>query len=342
MKYNPSLDVLRVIAVALVVAFHSLVPGFRGGWLGVDLFFVLSGFLITRLLLAEHLRTGHLNIGAFWIRRLRRLSPAVFLMLACYLCVLPFLSPYPMEKALRDVAMSMVYVADYQMAYSQNAPHIGHMWSLMIEEKYYLLWPVMLLACLRMGKHTRSFLLLLIGAAMISRWWTVRTEPWDVVYYAFHNRLTGLMIGSAAAILYRQIRVSSGTMLLIGATFLAIAVTFARWGDHQAPRLWMLLAEIGSLVLVLACVENPTVLSFTRLAPLGKYTYGVYLWHVPIVAFMLERHFAPLTMLVVSGGLGLILSAISLHTIERWLRAPPRTSLGGSVQRHDGPIHKST
>lgn len=335
MPYNPSLDVLRVFAAVLVIAFHSLVLGFRGGWIGVDLFFVLSGFLITNLLLAEKQRAGRIDVVAFWIRRFRRLAPAFYVMLACYLLVARWVWPdYPLNSSLRDAGMAAAYVSDYQMAYGPTATVIGHTWSLAIEEKFYLLWPLILIALLKSGKHLRSWLLVMIGCAMIVRWTDVwRGAYWSVLYYPFHNRLTGLLLGAGAALLYKRVE-RPAVAFVLGLSSFCTALCFIRWSSDDAVRYWMLLAEIGALLMVLGCWSKPLLLSSLKLSWMGKYTYGMYLWHILFVNVPAIFAFGPVGMFPAALLGSFALSLLSYHTVEK----PFRSRL--AVKTHNAAIHE--
>lgn len=321
MPYNPSLDVLRVFAVTLVIAFHCAMPWAIGGWFGVDLFFVLSGFLITTLLLKERERAGRINLLAFWVRRFKRLTPPLFLVLVCYSAVAEFFWPrYSGEKVARDVIVAATYLSDYWIAFGDNPNHLGHLWSLAVEEHYYLLWPPLLLIILKAGENIRPILILMIGAATIARWGAIKADvSLDVVYYAFHNRLTGLLLGSAAAILYQPIRARPQFMFAIGLVAFIWIVPAIAW-DIASLQRPLMIAEWASLAMVLACVASPNLLSATRLAPLGRYTYGMYLWHFPLSLIFSETGLEGTSLFVASLTLSLSFAAVSFHTLEAWVR----------------------
>jgi peptidoglycan/LPS O-acetylase OafA/YrhL len=155
LSWMPALDGLRGIAVIAVMMFHT--PGrawLPGGSLGVDLFFVLSGFLITTLLLQEHVATGRISLRGFYVRRARRLLPAVVALLAIYAVVVT-LAPgdFTGNPQAGQVAVTYVAVATYilnvtQMAHLAVAPGLSHLWSLSVEEQFYLVWPALLVLCL--------------------------------------------------------------------------------------------------------------------------------------------------------------------------------------------------
>src|SRR4051812_5944530 len=139
LRYNPALDGLRAVAVVLVIADHCSVPIFNQGYFGVDLFFVLSGFLITRLLTDEIDATGQIDLSRFYLRRLLRLTPPLLLFLAAYLLIAPSLWPQvDFASHARDVALVAFYLSDYSQAFWHNPKVMIHTWSLSVEEHFYL------------------------------------------------------------------------------------------------------------------------------------------------------------------------------------------------------------
>ena len=133
MRYVPALDGIRAIAAAAVMAFHAWIPGAKGGFLGVDVFFVLSGYLITSILLQERQRTGHIDLGRFYLRRVRRLYPALLLLLVVCVGLGPFLwSKYTVEWHLGAGAIAGLYLSDYAWAVDFPMRHLAHTWSLAV------------------------------------------------------------------------------------------------------------------------------------------------------------------------------------------------------------------
>ena len=149
LPYMPGVDGLRALAVAAVVIYHLGAGWLPGGFLGVDVFFVISGYLITSLLLAEHRRTGRIELRRFWLRRARRLLPALFLMIVVVLAVMVLVHPGEVARLHGAVLASFGYVANWYFAFA-NVPYfeqfgrpsvLQHLWSLAVEEQFYLLWP---------------------------------------------------------------------------------------------------------------------------------------------------------------------------------------------------------
>ena len=141
-EYNPELDGLRAVAVVLVISDHCCVPVFDQGYFGVDLFFVLSGFLITRLLIDEIDDTGRVDLWRFYLRRLLRLAPPLLLFLTAYMLIAPRLWPqFDLLLHMRDAALAVFYLSDYSQAFWHNPKVLIHTWSLSVEEHFYLIWP---------------------------------------------------------------------------------------------------------------------------------------------------------------------------------------------------------
>ena len=152
-SYVPALDGLRGLAVLLVVLFHAAAPPFQGGFVGVDMFFVLSGYLITNLLLQEYQQQGRIDFGRFYLRRFLRLMPALLFMTATFALVASWqLEGEPLRQALGEIPWAVSYLANWARAWDLIPMfYLVHTWSLAIEEQFYLLWPVVLLWTARKG-----------------------------------------------------------------------------------------------------------------------------------------------------------------------------------------------
>lgn len=291
LRYNPALDGLRAIAIMLVIATHCYVPGLAGGYFGVDLFFVLSGFLITRLLVDEFGAHGRIDLPGFYLRRMLRLSPPLMLMLIAYLAVAPTLWPqYDLSTHVGDAALAGFYLADYARAFWLHPKVLGHSWSLAVEEHFYLVWPFAVLLLTRFKWRTR--IALLIGLYLLTTAWRVfeyERLGWDAAYFRFDTRTSGLVLGSLLGIgLPRLGKIPEGTANAAG--FFACAVLFGCLGisGWEAPwdLTWTLcLVEIAAAALIVAASVQRSWVSALLSAPplvgLGIISYGVYLWHYP-------------------------------------------------------------
>jgi peptidoglycan/LPS O-acetylase OafA/YrhL len=283
--YHASLDGLRAIAVALVMGFHFHVPGFGGGFIGVDVFFVLSGFLITRLLLDEHAATGTISLRRFYARRALRLLPALALLLAV---------TAPLVARAWTVAAAS-YLANWFLALNKlgTAP-LSHTWSLAIEEQFYIVWPVLLLGLLhvRLSRDAIARIAIALAAASCLAQIVGCIDPdagtWIRLYHGTDTRADALLIGCAAALLSRgEPRLSTiaarGLLAAAAGTIGYVAVT-ADLRDLDLYRHGELtLVAVASAVVVTQLVARPLrVLEWRPLVALGTISYGVYLWHHPI------------------------------------------------------------
>lgn len=241
-RYMPGLDGLRAIAVLAVIAYHLELGWARGGLLGVAVFFTLSGYLITDLLLGQRESSGRLRLANFWIRRARRLLPAVFLMLAVVVAWVTLVDPSRMADLRWEVAAAILYVsnwwnifenASYFAQYGPPSP-LKHLWSLAIEEQFYLLWPWLLLLGLRCvrGRYLLAGLTLAAAALSAALMWGLYQPGSDPtrVYEGTDTRAFGLLIGAALAMVWpsRHLRAEGLTSgrrrLLEGAGVLGLVV----------------------------------------------------------------------------------------------------------------------
>jgi peptidoglycan/LPS O-acetylase OafA/YrhL len=157
LTYRPALDGLRALAVVAVFAYHTHLPWARAGFLGVDVFFVLSGYLITALLLVEYEREGRIDLIRFWCRRARRLLPALIAVLAVVAVAVPLLAPEQAHRLRADLLAALGYVSNWRLIFENQSyfaaagrpPVLQHLWSLAVEEQFYLLWPVVMAWALR-------------------------------------------------------------------------------------------------------------------------------------------------------------------------------------------------
>lgn len=333
MRYNPALDGIRAAAALMVVAFHARAPGFGGGFLGVDVFFVLSGYLITRILTAEVGRTGNIDIRGFLVRRFRRLYPALLVLLLAYLLLAPSLFPELDSPAhYRDALLSALYLSDYARPAGQPMPVLNHTWSLSVEMQFYLLFPFLLLWLLRMGCGT-ALSVLTGGWAVLTFWrWTCAVDPgigWDVYYYRPDTHATGLLLGAAVAL----VGPAGGRLLpVLGIAVLALAVKDAAWGRADVAVHGFTMAEIGTALVVAA---PPLWLGHALLAWLGRMSYGLYLWHYPMIRVARDQGLAWEPTLAVGLLGGLAAAAASYHLVETRFR--PRPAAGAGIDaRHPG------
>ena len=368
--YHPALDGVRALAVVAVLMFHGGVAALGGGFLGVDAFFVLSGFLITSLLLGEHHRFGRVDLPAFWGRRARRLLPALLLLLVTVVVVSRgVLSPEELPALRADAVAAIAYVANWRMMdrgggyFAETAvpSPLQHTWSLGIEEQFYLLWPLLVVALLALIRRRRLRVLLLVcgAGAAASAFTAARLHtPADVdrAYYGTDSRALALLAGAALAVALAGRPAGEEarpvTRRILGSFAVAGAgVTGLLWVNADGTDPWLypggLIAAALAVVAVLAHAvvspRSPTarLLAVPPLVNLGRISYGVYLWHWPLFQWLnAERTGVTGWQLLgvrvaatvaVAGGSYLLLEKPLRHA--RWTRRPARTPAlaGGAI-----------
>mgnify|MGYP000963453206 FL=1 len=326
MRYEPSLDGLRAVAVIAVMAFHARIDFAYGGFLGVDVFFVLSGFLITRSLIESFQGTGELAVGSFYMRRLQRLYPALLLMLCTYVAIAPWLFGTGQRHAL-DGLIAALYLSDYGMAFWQSPWLIQHTWSLSVEEHFYLAWPLVLWLLTRLPqKFWAPAAVVLFLAATLWRWQILTTPgSWHEAYYRFDTRLSGLLLGSAAALALPR---APRGLAVLGCILLLYAMHQAVVNKSAALTRWMLLAEVASLMLIVGA-QQLRLLSATPLVWLGKLSYGLYLWHYPVMLWLRYEKITGWPAFAIGGGIALGCATVSYATVERrWRRNKTKPVMG--------------
>ena len=314
-RYIPELDGLRAIAALLVILFHSDREGlFQGGFIGVDIFFVLSAFLITSILVDEQERTGDLRLGRFYWRRAVRLMPALLFFLAAYLALAPLFFPgYP---HLRDAVLAGMYVSNFAFVAAQLPPFISHTWSLAAEEQFYLLWPVTLLLLLR----TRRPVLLLAAAWGGLTLLRLTEDDWIAYYYGLAPHGTGLVLGAILYFLVKEGRIALRPIHAVaaGAMLAILSVT----AQMHASAVAITVAELASALIIGTIVTNSGALRLLAAKPLvglGKLSYGLYLWHFPI-SYVLRETGGFLSTFTITFALSLGMACLSYVTIETWAR----------------------
>jgi len=338
--YIPGLNGLRGAAILSVMFFHAGAPFLQGGFIGVDLFFVLSGFLITTLLIQEFDGTGSVRLRDFYMRRVLRLGPALIAFLVVFCCFSFFFSSR--EEALKnyiDAAISLFYLSNWARAFSIHAPDLlGHTWSLSIEEQFYLLWPIILLTLLRFTKNRYSAAIAAFFLALIS--WMFR------IYLALHNaspdrlfngldtRAESLMIGCTLGILLASGLIAEKVlsrlrMLLLVAAPLSAAGLLAfsvygydSWLDVRMDYFGFIVIELMAAALIFDILLNPRsimkkLLSARWLVWVGSISYGLYLWHYPIYRTMAALGFTFLIGITLGSIATFLMAVLSYYLLEQ-------------------------
>jgi peptidoglycan/LPS O-acetylase OafA/YrhL len=345
LPYAPALDGLRALCVAMVILYHADVSWLGGGFLGVEVFFVLSGFLITSLLRNELSVTGRVNLIQFWKRRARRLLPALWVLLAAISLYAACFLPNEIWRLRYEVLAGFAYVANWYFSFAHYSYFemvgrpslLTHLWSLAIEEQFYLLWPGLFLLASRRFRAASLGVLAMVLAAASCAWMAARFTPGvdpSAIYYDSAARASAILLGASLAFLgnERIPRISAVAADLLGWCGLCGLVGACVWyseADAFVFRGGLVLVDLCSLAVIVACVHPQArflqrFLSFEPLRLIGTRSYGLYLWHWPVAALTRPGVDVPLDVpqtlvlrLVLSG----VLTELSYRLIEEPVRS---------------------
>ncbi|HEV3327782.1 MAG TPA: acyltransferase [Acidimicrobiales bacterium] len=351
----PALDGLRALAVLAVLAYHLDFSWARGGYLGVDLFFVLSGYLITSLLLEEHEDEGTIRLAAFWGRRARRLLPALFAMVTAVMVFVVlegregntgFIAGFDLSQLRSEAFATLLYVANwwqivehhsYFAQFSAPSP-LQHTWSLAIEEQFYLLWPFVTLGLLAKGLATRRRLGLWVSVGIAAASTVlmgllfVHGDP-SRAYYGTDTRIADLAVGAVLAWLTarrpetpaaiaRWLRATAPVALGLLVVLMVTAGTAGGIPDNFMFRGGFLVASALCAIVIADVRREGSVLAlgFTLrpVVAVGLVSYGIYLWHWPVIVFLTPQSSGLTGAALLWARLGVIaaLTVVSYYVIE--------------------------
>lgn len=311
MRYMPGLDGLRAIAVIGIIIYHLNRQWLKGGFLGVDTFFVISGYLITSLLLKEYEETGIINLKQFWIRRIKRLLPAVLaLLLVVGLATLIF-EPQQIVRVKHDMLAALFYVSNWwyiakDVNYFEQFSFmpLKHLWSLAIEEQFYLFFPFVLVILLLTIKKYRNVTLIFWIVSLISLLaMVIISQPnvgYSRVYFGTDTRLQTLLLGVILAFMWPPFKLKANPPAVLQRTIdgvgiaglVMLIILFFTVSDNSS---WIYNGGFylisGMTLLIIASVVHPTtilakVLSHPVLVYIGKRSYSLYLWHFAVISFV--------------------------------------------------------
>lgn len=326
-RHLPALDGIRALACAAVVAYHVQFWGVAGGWVGVDLFFVLSGYLITGILLAEKRATGEIDLRRFYLRRAGRLYPALIVMVV--LSAFFFWTMATPGVFAVNALLALTYTSDLARWFTTHGDGaLSHTWSLAVEEQFYLLWPLILLRLRsrRAVAVVAAILCLASLSAMTASGWVTTSAT----YFGPHARAWEVLAGACLAA--RPPRwgrrgadaAAWSGLALVGATLAVVALTTPQW--TWAPQAWpeAFATVVGSLLLIAGLTRGSrltALFSLPAMQWIGQRTYGIYLFHVPVrdamQATLHLRHTVTMALIVL---VTIVIAAASF----RWIEVPVR------------------
>ncbi|MGF9695420.1 MULTISPECIES: acyltransferase family protein [Paenibacillus] len=348
-RHMNGLDGLRAIAVLAVVAYHLNLSFIPGGLLGVGIFFVLSGYLITDILVSQWQEHGRISLGDFWMRRIRRLVPGMLTVTAVVMVWLLFTDPSRLAALRGDIVSGVLYISNwwyifhhvsYFESFGPPSP-FGHFWSLAVEEQFYMVWPLILIASIMVFKRKGWLVVFIVVAAELSAgamaiMYNPDLDP-SRVYYGTDTRAFALLAGAALAVVWPSRNLSPSLASLnrvvldvSGVAALALLIYMMLNSSEYEPSLYqggMVLQAIATTLLV-AVLAHPSsflarLVGAKPLRWIGERSYGLYLWHYPVIVLTSPAvdtgEFHPVRM-ILQVAATVVLASLSLKYIENPIR----------------------
>jgi len=366
LPYLPGLDGLRAVSVLAVMLYHAEVSWLQGGFLALDVFFVVSGYLITSLLRAEYERTSHIDLWAFWKRRARRLLPALFALIAVVIAVAAVHVPEELWSLKKDVAAGLTYCTNWYLIVAKQSYFeqlerpslLRHLWSLAVEEQFYVVWPLVFgLVLVPLPRRVATFglgVLALLSAAWMA-WLFVPDQDPSRAYYGSDTRAQALLLGAALAFLLTPERLAASTharrssvsdgLGLAGLSGLLVACVLINDGDRFPYRGGFFLVDLCALAMIVGAVIPGArvcrmLFGSVWLRWVGRRSYGLYLWHWPV--FMLTRPVLDVAMdgpLLLLGRLtvSFVIAEISFRYLEEPIRQGALARMLADLKGEAGP-----
>ncbi len=343
-KYLPGLDGIRAIAVIAIIIFHLNPKWLPGGFLGVDTFFVISGYLIAMLLINEYEKTGTINILQFWIRRMKRLFPPVLFMILIVIQYIIFFDQSLLYQLKKDVIAALLYISNWWYIFdglsyfeSFEARPLEHLWSLAIEEQFYLLFPLILILMLNKWSKKNILLLFFVVSILSAILMSTLYDPAanvSRIYFGTDTRLQTLLLGVMCAFIWPAFKLKRDAprILVVIIDFLGfiglivLMYSIYKLSEHSAFLFngGFYVLGIFTLLIIMAAVHPSSIMSrllgIKPLTVIGKYSYSLYLWHYPVIVLM-QKHFVqgqvPIYIHISSVILTIVLAVFSYKLIER-------------------------
>lgn len=340
LTYRPDIDGLRAIAVLLVLIFHAFPTALPGGFIGVDIFFVISGYLISSIIF-KGLDKGNFSLRDFYARRIRRIFPCLILVLAvCLGLGWLFFFPDEINQLGKHMLKSSFFVLNFSLAdkggyfdIGNNEKPLLHLWSLCVEEQYYILWPAMMMAAWKYKRRAAGPVLFgLLALSFVVSCFLTHSNSVQAFYFPT-SRFWELLIGSALAYttLYRPTSLSSPTRNLLSVIGVVLILT-ATWLINETtlfPGAWALLPTLGAFCIIQAGTDawiNKKILQHPCIVAIGLISYPLYMWHWPILSFLrIMVGEAPPTSMILIGLLSaFILASATYLLMEKKIRFSPK------------------